>query len=87
MKFKTLMARILFSVAAVLSGVSVIAGCAPAAKPPVTGGEEPEKPEKSEYVSRVRTLENGRTYLEVDGKPYAIRGAQVRIDGLYNRSQ
>lgn len=41
---------------------------------------------KTQYVSRVMTLSSGKTYLEVDGKPFAIRGAQIRIDGLQNRS-
>lgn len=44
-----------------------------------------DKP-KSEYVSRVMSLPSGKTYLEVDGKPFAIRGGQIRIDGLQNRS-
>ena len=38
------------------------------------------------YVSSIKRFENGRTYLEVDGYPYTIRGAQLRVDGLINRS-
>lgn len=38
------------------------------------------------YASAIKQFENGRTYLEVDGYPYTIRGAQLRVDGLLNRS-
>lgn len=68
------------------------------AQPPAGGngdndGDDPsnndppadDKP-KNDYVSRVISLPSGKTYLEVDGKPFAIRGGQIRIDGLQNRS-
>ena len=42
--------------------------------------------ENADYiVSEIKTLDNGRTYLEVDGNPFSIRGGQLRIDGLLNR--
>ena len=48
--------------------------------------ETMEPKEENTLVSTVRKLENGKTYLEVDGKPFTLRGAQVRIDGLLNRT-
>lgn len=36
-------------------------------------------------VSEIKTFDDGRTYLEVDGKPFALRGGQLRVDGLLNR--
>lgn len=36
-------------------------------------------------VSSIKTLSGNKTYLQVDGKPFAIRGGQIRIDGLLNR--
>ena len=42
--------------------------------------------ENADYiVSEIKTLENGKTYLEVDGNPFALRGGQLRVDGLLNR--
>ena len=42
--------------------------------------------ENADYiVSEIKTLDNGKTYLEVDGNPFSIRGGQLRIDGLLNR--
>ena len=42
--------------------------------------------ENADYiVSEIKTLENGKTYLEVDGNPFALRGGQIRVDGLLNR--
>ena len=38
------------------------------------------------YASSVERYDNGRVYLRVDGKPFVIRGAQLRVDGLLNRS-
>ena len=37
-------------------------------------------------VSSIEKFDDGRTYLCVEGKPYVIRGAQLRVDGLLNRS-
>lgn len=37
-------------------------------------------------MSRICTLPGGKTYLEVDGKPFTMIGAQLRVDGLYNRN-
>lgn len=37
------------------------------------------------YVSALRQTPSGKTYLTVDGKPYTLIGAQIRVDGLYNR--
>lgn len=48
---------------------------------PVSGDDKGET-----IVSRVCTLPSGKTYLEVDGRPYTLIGAQLRIDGLYNRN-
>ncbi len=39
------------------------------------------------YVSSIERLNDSKTYLKVDGKPYAIRGGQIRIDGLLNRAE
>ncbi|MDR0831291.1 MAG: DUF4978 domain-containing protein [Bacillales bacterium] len=36
-------------------------------------------------VSQVRTV-NGKTYLEVEGNPFTIFAAQLRLDGLMNRA-
>lgn len=44
----------------------------------------PIDPDADYLVSRIVTTETGKTYIEVDGKPYAIRGGQVRLDGLTN---
>lgn len=63
-------------------------GNTPTQNPPTGGGEvepTPFDPNADYLVSRVVTLEGNKTYLEVDGKPYAIRGGQVRLDGLINR--
>ncbi|MCI5746195.1 MAG: DUF4978 domain-containing protein, partial [Erysipelotrichaceae bacterium] len=38
-------------------------------------------------VSRIVKLNDNKTYLEVDGKPYTLIGAQIRIDGLMNRDE
>ena len=40
---------------------------------------------KEEVVSEVEKLSNGKPYLLVDNKPFNLRGAQLRIDGLMNR--
>ena len=44
-------------------------------------GKEPILPQIE--VSKVAT-ENGKTYLEVDGKPFPLLGAQIRLDALLN---
>ena len=38
-------------------------------------------------VSSIDKFENGRVYLKVDDQPFVIRGAQLRVDGLLNRSK
>ena len=49
--------------------------------------EESKEPMKeNQPISRVVKLSSGKTYLEVDQKPFTLRGAQVRIDGLLNRT-
>ncbi|MGM9873573.1 MAG: DUF4978 domain-containing protein [Bacilli bacterium] len=35
-------------------------------------------------VSEVATLDNGKTILKVDGKPFSMVGAQIRVDALMN---
>ena len=37
-------------------------------------------------ASQIKKFDDGRTYLEVDGEPFAIKSAQLRVDGLLNRS-
>lgn len=37
-------------------------------------------------ASAIKKYADGRVYLEVDGEPYAIKSAQLRVDGLLNRS-
>lgn len=46
--------------------------------------EEVVDPNADYLVSRIVELSQNKTYIEVDGKPYAIRGGQVRLDGLTN---
>lgn len=36
-------------------------------------------------VSCLKQTESGKVYLEVDGNPYSMIGAQLRVDGLLNR--
>lgn len=36
-------------------------------------------------VSCLKTTESGKVYIEVDGLPYNMVGAQIRLDGLLNR--
>lgn len=38
-------------------------------------------------VSRIVSVNDQKTYLEVDGLPYTLMGAQIRIDGLMNRDE
>lgn len=45
-----------------------------------------ERQDEITYASSIEKYENGRVYLKVDGKPFVIRGAQLRVDGLLNRS-
>ncbi len=40
---------------------------------------------ENDVVSKVERLSDSKTCLIVDGKPFNLRGAQVRIDGLMNR--
>lgn len=42
---------------------------------------------KNHPVSRIVRLNDQKTYLEVDGKPFTMIGAQIRIDGLMNRDE
>lgn len=53
--------------------VFLAAGC-------TTAGMELEKEYAPVTVSRICTTEKGKPYLEVDGKPFAVYGAQIRID-------
>lgn len=46
--------------------------------------EEPIDPNADYLVSRIVSLSDNKTYIEVDGKPFAIRGGQIRLDGLLN---
>lgn len=39
----------------------------------------------NKMVTSVKTLENGRTYIDYLGKPFLIIGGQIRVDGLMNR--
>ncbi len=87
MKFRSLLMKSITTTVALLMGVCAVAGCRETGDPVQKPNVPPPEQNKSEYVSRICTLENGKTYLEVDGKPFAIRGAQVRVDGLYNRSE
>ena len=41
--------------------------------------------ETTTMVSCLKQTESGKVYLEVDGLPYSIVGAQLRVDGLLNR--
>lgn len=41
--------------------------------------------ETTTLVSCLKQTESGKVYIEVDGLPYSIVGAQVRMDGLLNR--
>ena len=62
--------------ACVLCGALAAAACDP--------GEQEEKPTPSEgkTVSRIAYTEEGKAYLEVDGRPFTYAGAQIRIDGF-----
>lgn len=50
----------------------------------VSNSSQTIEPE-DESVSKVKVLDNGKAVLYVDGKPFNLRGAQLRIDGLMNR--
>lgn len=49
-------------------------------------GNEPtlQKPTET-LVSCLKTTSGGKTYIEVEGKPFSIIGGQLRVDGLLNR--
>lgn len=51
-----------------------------------TAGTPPSLETEETIVSRICTLPSGKTYLEVDGRPFTMIGAQLRVDGLYNRN-
>lgn len=47
------------------------------------GGDNPVTPDRQSdpvTVSRICTSGGGKPYLEVDGKPFAVYGAQIRLD-------
>lgn len=48
--------------------------------PSKPSGKDPVNPIEQITVSRICTSEEGKPYLEVDGEPFAVYGAQVRID-------
>lgn len=74
--------KILCVAAAAVAAANVFAGCS--GEKPSGGGDKTQTQET--LVSRICTLDSGKTYLEVDGKPFAIRGAQIRTDALVNRA-
>lgn len=49
--------------------------------------EKIELPEDEtlDHVSKIMKNSEGQTYIEVLGKPFLAIGAQIRLDGLYNR--
>lgn len=87
----SMMANIL-RVLALTAALCLLCGCASVDTPTTTNQEtqaEPSTPPaetEETLVSRICTLPGGKTYLEVDGKPYTMIGAQLRVDGLYNRN-
>lgn len=77
--------RLLRTLALLMVLLPGLCACMPAEqKEPATQGTA-GVPEET-IVSRICTLPSGKTYLEVDGKPFAVIGAQLRVDGLYNRN-
>ena len=48
------------------------------------GGPSVEEPWDKVIVSVIRTAENGNTYLEVDGQPFAYFGVEARLDAYMN---
>ena len=45
-----------------------------------------EQPDEITRASSIEKYDNGRVYIKVDGQPFVILGAQLRVDGLLNRS-
>lgn len=75
---------------AAVMGICALAGCTGGDNTDKTGGDDGKKDPPitvREPVSRICKTESGKTYLEVDGRPFAIVGGQVRVDGWYNRSE
>ncbi len=48
------------------------------------GGPSVDEPSDKVIVSVIRTAENGNTYLEVDGQPFAYFGVEARLDAYMN---
>ncbi len=66
-----------------LISLLLIGSCAKANKNP-----QVQEPVLSQIqVSKLATTPEGKTYVEVDGKPFAFMGAQVRLDALMNCEQ
>ena len=58
---------------------------------PIKPGGKPEEPETPVEevlpqieVSRIAKTSEGKVYLEVDGKPFPLFGAQIRVDVFKN---
>ena len=64
-----------------LTVISAIALCACQQKDDLKP-QEPVLPQIT--VSELRTTEGGKIYLQVDGKPFPLIGAQIRLDALLN---
>ena len=64
-----------------LTVISAIALCACQQKDDLKP-QEPVLPQIT--VSELRTTEGGKAYLQVDGKPFPLIGAQIRLDALLN---
>ena len=77
--------RLLQLLTLLLALLLCLCACTPAQQNETTLPDTPGTTEETN-VSRVCTLPSGKTYLEVDGKPFALIGAQLRVDGLYNRN-
>ncbi len=79
-------ALVIFICILLISQLFILTACNRAVSP---NEENPKDVEEGgvTLVSKICTLPNGKTYLEVDGKPYTLIGAQLRVDGLYNRNQ
>jgi len=65
--------------------------CSEEGKGPVTPGGKPKEPETPVEevlpqieVSRIAKTAEGKVYLEVDGKPFPLFGAQIRVDVFKN---
>ena len=64
--------------------LSALVGISCAACTPETGGDGGYTEEEKVIVSAIRTAENGNTYVEVDGQPFAYYGVQSRLDAYMN---